>query len=75
MLSIYRVSPSGLGPIIDVGSPYQIESVVRAGKPGRYHIDEIASEPLPSGHTSRRWGTATRHADGTVAIEPDPWDG
>jgi hypothetical protein len=30
-------------------------------------------KPFPSGHTSRRWGVGIKRADGSVAIEPDPW--
>jgi hypothetical protein len=40
---------------------------------GRYHVDEIAPEPLPSGHTSRHWGSAIKHPDGRVELDPDPW--
>ena len=29
-------------------------------------------DPLPSGHTSRRWGCAIRHEDGRVILDPDP---
>jgi hypothetical protein len=41
-----------------------IEAVIRAGSRGRYHVDHISSEPLPSGHTSRRWGTGVKWPDG-----------
>ena len=75
MPSIYRVSRDGQEPVVDVGSPDPIESAVRVGKPGSYHIDEISSDPLPSGHASHRWGTAIKHPDGTVAVEPDPREG
>ena len=40
---------------------------------GLYHVDEISADPLPSGHTSRRWGVGIKRLDGSVAIEPDPW--
>ena len=73
MPSIYRVSRDGLEPVADVGSPDAIEGAIRAGNPGSYHVDEISSDPLPSGHTARRWGTVIKHPDGTVAVEPDPW--
>jgi hypothetical protein len=73
MPSIYRISRHGHEPITDVGSVEAVEETIRASEPGRYHVDEIATEPLPSGHTSRRWGTAVKQADGGVAIEPDPW--
>jgi hypothetical protein len=72
--TIYRISAGGKEPIVDVASLDAIEPSVRSGKPGRYHIDGVASDPLPSGHTSRRWGTAIKHPDGTVAVEPDPWE-
>jgi hypothetical protein len=42
-------------------------------KPSKYHVDQIAADPLPSGHTSRRWGVAIKHPHGRVLIEPDPW--
>jgi hypothetical protein len=32
---------------------------------GRYHVDEIIADPMPSG---------TTRGDGKVVIEPDPWD-
>ena len=41
--------------------------------PGRYHVDEIAADPLPSGPASRRWGSAIKHPDGRVELDPDPW--
>jgi hypothetical protein len=38
--------------------------------PGRYHVDEISADPLPSGHTSRRWGAVITVLDGSVELEP-----
>ena len=73
MPNIFRISQPGREPITDVGSVAAVEGAIRAGGPGRYHIDEIASEPLPSGHTSRRWGTAIKRPDGAVTLDPDPW--
>jgi hypothetical protein len=71
--NIYRISQPGREPITDVDSVEAVEGAIRAGGPGRYHVDEISSDPLPSGHTSRRWGTAIQRPDGAVTIEPDPW--
>jgi len=71
MPSIYRISRSGQEPITDVDSVEAVELVVRAGDPGRYHVDEIGSEPLPSGHVSRRWGVGIKRTDGRVTIKPD----
>jgi hypothetical protein len=73
MPTIYRISRPGREPITDFDAVEAIEGAIRAGGPGCYHGDEISAEPLPSGHTSRRWGTAIQRPDGAVAIEPDPW--
>jgi hypothetical protein len=48
-------------------------NVLRSAKAGRYHVDEIGSDLMPSGHTSRRWGVVINHADGTVTMDVDPW--
>jgi len=59
--------------VTDVPSVDQIEPAIRSSLPGRYHVDEITRDALPSGHTSRRWGVGIRRADGVVTLEPDPW--
>jgi hypothetical protein len=41
--------------------------------PGRYDIDEIGRDSLPSGYIARRWGSGTKQPDGSVLIEPDLW--
>jgi hypothetical protein len=41
---------------------------------GRYVVDEIATDPLPSGHTARRWGVILKLDNGTIVEEPDPWE-
>jgi hypothetical protein len=69
---MFRLSRNGQEPIVDVDTLEQIEPVIRCAEPGRYHIDEITRDPLPSGHTSRRWGVGNKWADGTVVIERDP---
>jgi hypothetical protein len=51
---MYRIS-QGNDQIVQVDSTKQVEPVIRAGKAGRYHIDQIERDPLPSGHSSRRW--------------------
>jgi hypothetical protein len=53
---MYRISHPEQEAIIDVERVAEIEPVIRSNKPGRYHVDEIRADPLPSGHTSRRWG-------------------
>jgi hypothetical protein len=57
---------------VDVDSVERIEPVIRAAKQGRYHVDEISADPLPTGHTSRRWGVGIKMADRAVSHEPDP---
>ena len=72
-MSIFRISRPDDDQVIDVDSLDEVEGSIGSGKPGRYHIDEISHDPLPSGHTSRRSGIGIKRADGTVGIEPDPW--
>jgi hypothetical protein len=73
MPSIYRISRAGQVPILDVEQVEAIEPAIRSGRPGRYHVDVISADPLPSGHTSRHWGVGIKRGDGTVVVEPDPW--
>ena len=68
-----RISQPGREPITDVDSIEAVEGAIRDGEPGRDHLDKIRAEPLPSGHTSRRWGTAIKRPDGAVTLDPDPW--
>jgi hypothetical protein len=70
---MYRISPNGQEPIVDVDTLDQLEPAIRSSEPGRYHPDESSAEPLPSGHTTRRWGVGIKKLDGSVALEPDPW--
>jgi hypothetical protein len=51
----------------------QVTEIVRSARPGRYHIDEMSSTPLSSGHTARRWGVVVHNADGRIEKDPDPW--
>jgi hypothetical protein len=71
---MYRISHNGQEPIVDVDRLEVIEPAIRLSEPGRYQVDQIERDPLPSGHTSRRWGIAIKRPDGTVELEPDPWD-
>ena len=70
---MFRISRNGKEPIIDVDQVEAIESAIRSIEPGRYQVDAISADPLPSGHTSRRWGVGFKDKNGTIAIEPDPW--
>jgi len=70
---IYRVSHRDRGLIADVDSVEAVEGVMRAGGPGRYHVDQISADPLPGGHTSRRSGVGIKRNDETVTIKPDRW--
>ncbi len=69
---MFRVSQQG-GGIDDADTIEGAREVVRGRPPGRYDVDEIRTEPLPSGHTSRSWGRLIRHPDGRVEDEPWPW--
>jgi hypothetical protein len=71
---MFRTSRDGQEPMVDVDQVEAIEPAIRSSEPGRYHVDEISRDPLPSGHTSRRWGVGIKRHNGTIALEPDPWD-
>jgi hypothetical protein len=73
MPRILRVNDPNGDPIGTADSPEGIKRVIEGLGPGWYHLDEISSDPLPSGHTSRRWGVGFKDKNGTIAIEPDPW--
>jgi hypothetical protein len=70
---MFRIS-KGTDTVIDVALVDEIEPAIRASKAGCYHVDQIERDPLPSGHTSRRWGVAIKRGDGSVVIERDPWE-
>ena len=55
--------------ITDVETVQEIEFATRESKAGRYHVDEISADPLPSGHTSRRWGIVIRWRDRALFLE------
>ena len=71
---MFRISRRGQEPIVDVDQIDAIEPAICSSAPGRYHVDQISRDPLPCGHTSRRWGVGTKLHDGRVNIEPDPWE-
>jgi hypothetical protein len=71
---MYSISQNEHERIIDVDTVDQLEPAIRSSEPGRYHVDEIRADLLPSGHNSRRWGVGIKRGDGTVELEPDPWD-
>ncbi|HZW33453.1 MAG TPA: hypothetical protein VFF52_22230 [Isosphaeraceae bacterium] len=73
MSTISRISRPHREPITDVDSVEAVDGALRADGPGRYHVDEISADPLLSGDTRRRWGTAIKRPDGAVTSDPDPW--
>jgi hypothetical protein len=62
-MSVVRISRDGKDQIVDVDSADQVAGIVGSAKRGRYHVDEISADPLPSGHTSRTWGPPMSHAE------------
>jgi hypothetical protein len=66
-----RVSHRGEG-IDDAETVEGAREIVRDQPAGRYDVDEIRAEPLPSGHTSRGWVHLIRHPDGRIEDEPHP---
>jgi hypothetical protein len=74
MPRILRVNDADGDPIRTAESDEGVQRLLESLPPGHYHIDEISSDPLPSGHTSRRWGFGFKFGDQSVAIDRDPWD-
>src|SRR2546429_56229 len=64
---MFRISRKGHEPI-EVEKLRGIGNVMRSSKPGIYQVDEITADPAGSSSTSRRWGTLTTHADGSVVL-------
>jgi len=60
--------------LLDVETVEQIERGICSSPPGRYQVDETSTKPLPSGHTARRCGVGIKRADGSIVMEPDPWE-
>jgi hypothetical protein len=73
MSSVYRVTKSTeAGAIVDTVAG--IEAYARDRGPGRYHVDEHATDPFPGSHcTSRAWGVVIHQKDGEVILNPHPW--
>jgi hypothetical protein len=68
---MFRISQSRK-PVVNVDIVAKIDPAVRALGTGCYHVEQIEREPLPSGHTSRRWGVGLKMPVGSVVIERDP---
>ena len=64
---MYRISQFGSEHITEVDTIDQLHTALSFSKPGRYCIDQIESDPLPSGHTSRRWGVAIKRLKPSLA--------
>jgi hypothetical protein len=71
---MFRISQKEQDLVIDVDTIEQIEPVIRAAEPGQFWNDEFPMKPFPSGHTVRRWGIGIKRDDGSVVLEPDPWE-
>jgi hypothetical protein len=56
-------------------SPDEIAQAIRHARPGRFVVEEVspAGQLLRTGCSCRRWGTAVRHPNGQVTLDPDPW--
>jgi hypothetical protein len=68
-----RVNDPNGEPIGTADSEEGIKHEIEGLGPGGYHVDEISSDPLPSGHTSRRWGVGIKRPNGSVSLDLDPW--
>jgi hypothetical protein len=60
------------GEVIDDADTIEgARGIVRGQPAGRYNVDEISSDLLPSGHTNRRWGVESKHLDATAELPSD----
>jgi hypothetical protein len=73
MCNVYRLVDSRGEMLSDADSIQGLKGILGHLDPGRYVVDQIASHPLPSGHTARRWGVLPKLDDGSIIAEPDPW--
>jgi len=73
MSRILRVNDADGEPVGTANSREGVNRIVEGLGPGRYHGDEISADPLPGGHTSRRWGVGVKRHDGAATLDPDPW--
>jgi hypothetical protein len=70
MSTVYRVTK-----VLDVSqlvdSIEAVEAFARRHGPGRYIVDEHASEPFPTTrYATRAWGTVIHQPDGQVNLKP-----
>jgi hypothetical protein len=72
---MYRISQDGQGRVFDVTSVGEIPRVLRNAPPGAYQVGHFWDDSPPRIAALRRWGTAIKNANGTVAITIDrsPW--
>ena len=72
---MYRISQDGQERVFDVASVGEIQRVLRNAPPGAYNVGQFWDEAPPRIAAPRRWGTATKNANGKVAITIDrrPW--
>ena len=73
MSRILRVNGADGDPVGTTDSSKGVKRLIGGLDPGRYHVDEITPARYRQGHTSRRWEVGTKHPDGTIALDRDPW--
>jgi hypothetical protein len=56
---MYRISGNKHEPLVDVDQVEAIEPAIRSSEPGRYHVNEISADPLPSRDRARSVGNAS----------------
>ena len=73
-MSVFRIVDRDGEIVADVDGLAGVNEIVRRAHTGRYHVDEISADPLPSGQTSR--AGASPYAMTTVAwfSIQTPWE-
>jgi len=66
MPSTYLLIGSKGEMLSDADSIKRLKTILSHLDAGRYTVDAITTDPLPSGHTARRWGLMLKLDDGTI---------
>jgi hypothetical protein len=54
---------------VEAESTTEIQKVLKDAAPGDYPVDVVTADSTGSAGSSRHWGQAIKHGDGTVHLE------
>jgi hypothetical protein len=68
---MFRITGAARPHLVDVVDESQIPDAVRSSPAGDYVIYEISYHRDMSAYLVKRWGSATKHRDGAVSLQPE----